>query len=144
MAFLACVAVRMGRGVERWKCSHSKSPKLKMIYQWNFPHVSFVSIVFFFSCLICVTWCDYDVISMTIQCKSYKFTKTHLFTCLPKLIRNSLHWYSLRVLGQSLLYMKKNKNKKKQNNNNNKKKTVIKPVNWTSFGRIWALIRYQM
>ena len=58
---------------------------------------------------------------MTIQCNSYKFTKTHLFTCLPKLIRNSLHWYSLRVLGQSLLYMKKNKTKQNKTTTTTKK-----------------------
>ena len=33
-----------------------------MIYQWK--HVSVVSIVWLFSCLVYVMWYDYDVISM--------------------------------------------------------------------------------
>ena len=35
-------------------------------------HVSFVSIVCLVSCLVCVTWCDYNVIYMTTPCKLCK------------------------------------------------------------------------
>ena len=48
-------------------CSNGLSMKL-------FPqeYVSFVSIVYLFSCLVCVTWCDYGVTSMTAPCKPCK------------------------------------------------------------------------
>ena len=39
---------------------------------YSYKHVSFVSIVCLFTCLVCVTWCDYDVISMTSPCNLCK------------------------------------------------------------------------
>ena len=35
-------------------------------------YVSFVSTVYPFSCLVCIMWCDYGVISMTAPCKPCK------------------------------------------------------------------------
>ena len=61
-----------------------------------------LSIVCLFFCLVCVTWCDYDVISMTRPCTLCILDIQ--YTCLPKIIWNCLHSRNLCILSQSLLY----------------------------------------
>ena len=74
MDFLACAAIGGGEGGGT-KCPPLKISKTKQDLSMKLSsqkHVSFVSIVCLFSCLVCVTWCDYDVISMTTPCKLCK------------------------------------------------------------------------
>ena len=72
-------------------------------------HVSFASIVCLFSCLVCVTWYDYDVIYMINPCKLCILTYNSI--CLPKVIWSCLHWCDLCILSQSLLYLKQKNSK---------------------------------
>ena len=64
------LGVGVGAQVPSLKISKTKNDlSMKLCLQ---KHVSFVSIVCLFSCLVCVTWCDYDVIYMTTHCELHK------------------------------------------------------------------------
>ena len=92
-------------------CSPSKSPKLIIIYQWNF--FTELCILWLhcllFSCLDCVTWCAMAPFLWTLSANYVNYTYNS--TCLAKIIWNCLHWCNLYILSQSLLYLKQ-KNRK--------------------------------
>ena len=60
----------MGHKVSLFKISKTKYDlSMKLSLQ---KHVSIVSIICLFQCLVCVMWYDYDVISMITPCKLRK------------------------------------------------------------------------
>ena len=74
MNFLACVAIGGGGrgrgGGQPLNISKTKNDLSMKLSSENY--VSFVFIFCLFLCSVCVTWHDYDIMSMSIPCKLFK------------------------------------------------------------------------
>ena len=88
-------------------CSHappSKSPKLKIIYQWNFPHRSMYPLFLLFVCFrVWFVSRDVTITSFIWPLLVNHVNWTYNSTSLPKIIWNCLHW-SIYVFLVSLCY----------------------------------------
>ena len=84
------------------QCSpHSKSPKLKMSYQWNCPHRSMYPLSPLFSCF--PVWLVSSEATMTLflwQPPVNYVNSIYNRTCLTKTICKCLHWCNLCICSQ--------------------------------------------
>ena len=128
MGILACISMEGGGS---HKAPPSKSPKLKMIYQWNFPHRTMYTLPPLFACLrfwfvICDVTMPWFLWRLPANYAIYRYNSTWL----PKIIWNFLHWCNLCILSivsHSLLHLKQKNSKE--------------PINSTFVGRIGTMIR---
>ena len=90
----------------------SKSPKLKMIYQWKLSHRRMYHLSPLFACFL--VWFASRHGTMTSFLWIAPVSHVNLAynsTCLQKIIWNCLHWYNICILNLSFLYLKQKSSK---------------------------------